>query len=122
MFMQLSKFSATKIDIISIYRSNKCNEKEFVENLKSLVSANKPTVIIGDFNFCTEEKRLNSISSALSSLDFKQIVSEATHIEGGHLDQIYVRGVENAEVELYSPYYTAKDHDALCLAVKLDLR
>ena len=120
--MQLSKFSATKIDLISIYRSNKGDEKEFVENLKSLVSPNKPTVIIGDFNFCTQEKRLHSISSALSSLDFKQIVSEATHIEGGHLDQIYVRGVENAEVELYSPYYTAKDHDALCLAVKLDLR
>ena len=53
----------------------------------------------------------------MSSLGFKQIIDEPTHIEGGHLDQIYVRGLASYEVELYSPYYTALDHDALCLVL-----
>ena len=45
-------------------------------------------------------------------------MNEATHINGGHIDHVYLKTEEsmNASVELYSPYYTAKDHDALCVS------
>ena len=47
-----------------------------------------------------------------------QLVKEATHIEGGHIDHVYIRSEGlSATVEMYSPYYTAKDHDALCISI-----
>ena len=60
----------------------------------------------------------------------------ATHVEGGHIDQVYFKVYSNdnfvdpilfkvyhrdgstkfdVDVKLYSPYYTAFDHDALCI-------
>ena len=117
--MQLSKFSATNLDVISVYKSKGGNEREFIIHLKSLLSDGKVTVISGDFNCCLADRRKNQISSGLTTLGFKQLVNEATHIEGGHLDHIYIRGDVNADVELYSPYYTALDHDALCLSVQI---
>ena len=45
---------------------------------------------------------------------FSQIIDEATHIEGGHLDQAWLRSEkESCSIEIYSPYYNCKDHDAL---------
>ena len=60
-----------------------------------------------------------SISSLLE-LGFEQKVSDVTHIKGGLIDHVYYRGAGvsyNAEVSLYSPYYTALDHDALCVTL-----
>ena len=99
-FMQLSKFSANNLDVISVYRSKQGNEKDLVNHLNSMLTLEKPTVICGDFNICLAERNLNLISSTLQSLGFKQIVNLPTHIGGGHLDHIYVRGVANADVEL----------------------
>ena len=120
--MQLSKFTSKELDVISIYRSSKGNGKEFLELIKHFVNDdNKPIVILGDFNFCVTERSI--IHQDLKALGFKQIVEEATHFEGGHLNQIYIKNVANADVEVYSPYYTARDHDALCLTVaKLNRR
>ena len=44
------------------------------------------------------------------------MVSEATHLAGGRIDQAwckYTGGPVEVDVTLYSPYYTCKDHDAL---------
>ena len=117
--MQLSKFSANNLDVISVYRSKEGNERDFIRQLKSMLSVGKVTVISGDFNICLANRKSNQISSTLQALGFKQLVNEATHIEGGHLDHIYIRGIINAHVELYSPYYTALDHDALCLSLQV---
>jgi hypothetical protein len=38
---------------------------------------------------------------------------EASHLAGGHIDHVYTNCQEDADVALYSPYYCAKDHDAL---------
>ena len=46
------------------------------------------------------------------------IVSLATHIKGGHIDQAWLRCKTNHyDVQLYSPYYTCKDHDALLFSL-----
>ncbi len=48
----------------------------------------------------------------------KKITSEATHLDGGHIDQVWLRGGDMvSEVELYSPYYTCRDHDALLISM-----
>ena len=117
--MQLSKFSSRDFEVISVYRSNNGNEKQLVEAINSILPIGKPAIICGDINICFAENRKNTVSVNLKKLGFKQIVREATHIEGGHIDHIYVRGLKIMDMELYSPYYTAKDHDALFLSVGL---
>ena len=76
-------------------------------------------MIGGDFNICQARNKQNKVAKCLASLGFRQLVKEATHIEGGHIDHIYVsRGIESSDIQIYSPYYTALDHDALCLSIK----
>ena len=53
-------------------------------------------------------------------MGFKQLVQVSTHIEGHHIDHVYVLDFQ-AHVELYSPYYTAKDHDGLLITIKDDI-
>ena len=43
------------------------------------------------------------------------MVEDSTHLEGGLIDQVYYRKEEygyEVNVDLYSPYYTATDHDS----------
>ena len=48
---------------------------------------------------------------------FCQIVNQATHIEGGHLDHAYIRNGGHFEkvpdIQLTPKYYS--DHDAICI-------
>ena len=58
--------------------------------------------------------------SSLPELGFEQQVSDVTRNMGGLMDHVYYRGggvSYTAEVRLYSPYYTALDHDALCVTL-----
>jgi hypothetical protein len=56
----------------------------------------------------------SEIFKTLMLLGFKLLVSEATHLKGGHLDQAWLRSTDSSNhTQLYCPYYTCKDHDAL---------
>ena len=57
----------------------------------------------------------------LEDLGFQQLVSEASHLKGGHLDHVYSNHDPNKfenEILMYSPYYTSMDHDAICLTLR----
>ena len=59
-------------------------------------------------------------SALLENTGFAQLVSEATHYKGRHIDHVYsnhdVKCIQ-VDVSLYSPYYLAKDHDAICITL-----
>ena len=58
---------------------------------------------------------------SLEEQGFSQFVTEATHLRGGHIDHAYIRGgVHSIEVNvsIYSPYYCARDHDAVLISLK----
>ena len=85
-----------------------------------MIDINRPTLIKGDFNLCTIRDRNNSLTMKLEKLGFKQLVKEATHIEGGHIDHCYwidkKQIWESPKLERYSPYWS--DHDALLVTLK----
>ena len=57
----------------------------------------------------------------LEDLGFHQLVTEATHLKGGHLDQVYSNHDPKkfkTEILMYSPYYTSLDHDAISLTLR----
>ena len=57
----------------------------------------------------------------MKSKNFKQLVKGATHYLGGHIDDVYLADpefkFEKVDIEQYSPYYTARDHDGLLIAL-----
>ena len=115
---QATCLSSSELDVISVYRSSNC--KTAIEHLCSLVTPNKSTIICGDFNICYNENRSHPLIQKLLSLGFEQVVRSATHIDGGLIDHVYVckrEQIGDVDVQLYSPYYTALDHDGLLLTV-----
>ena len=89
-----------------------------IEVLKETIPDQEPCLIIGDFNLCAKYNANHEIFAALRTSNFKLIVSLATHIKGGHIDQAWLRcQTDQYDVQLYSPYYTCKDHDALLFSL-----
>ena len=114
---QLTKISSTITDVISVYRSKDNNETEVLDQLFKLIDRNKTTIICGDFNICYKSERNNPLIKALEEQGFKQLVHQATHLGGGHIDQVYIFGLPEVKISLYSPYYCAKDHDAILIEI-----
>ena len=117
--IQLTKISSKDLDIIIVYKSPKGKESELASHLEKMIGLNRTTLVCGEFNMCYIDQRKNKATSFLIKMDFRQLIHEATHIDGGHIDHAYFRSNNNLTVsaELYSPYFTAKDHDALMISV-----
>ena len=117
--LQATSLSSTDLDVIGVYRSSESRDAGDI--LSSLIDQSKPTLICGDFNVCYKEKRNHPLVRTLMSLRFEQIVNQATHIHGGWIDHVYVRKgdtYKDVNVDLYSPYYTALDHDGLLVTME----
>ena len=117
--IQLSKYSGVKLDVIIVYRAPHGNDGSLRDHLKNLINWKKSTLICGDFNMCFIDNRGSRTTKFLLDNGFKQLVHKATHIDGGHIDHAYLKTECSIPVmvDIYSPYYTAKDHDALCISM-----
>ena len=117
--IQLVKLSGNSFDLITVYKAPKENDKLLQDQIQLLIDDTRSTVICGDFNLCFIDNINCKTLKMLRESGFHQIVKEATHIHGGHLDHAHLRSDSHmATVELYSPYFTAKDHDALCILIE----
>ena len=117
-YLQLTKLSTNTLDIVNIYRSQEESFNSVKRHLQDLLNINKNTLIIGDFNFCYLEKT-NNLRNYLDEQGFSQLVSNATHINGGLLDQVYIRqveGINGAMVKQMSNYYS--DHDTITVHIQ----
>ena len=115
---QITKLTSPTMDVISVYRSQGCNTQNLTDSLESMIDIDKSVVIGGDFNICTHDNKTNILIKTLKQHGFEEHVKQATHIKGGHIDHVYFRRsdqIDLVDVLLYSPYYLAMDHDALCV-------
>ena len=56
----------------------------------------------------------------LEGQGFRQLVEEASHLQGGHIDHVYSNldpDIFKVDIMMYSPYYTSQDHDAFCITI-----
>ena len=118
--MQIPKFTTKEVDVINIYRSQNGHSVELLTQIVNMLSDSKTTIITGDYNICYVINGHNRMSKGLINQGFQQLVKEATHIRGGHINHAYFRDTssrmfEAPIVERYSPYYS--DHDAVCLVL-----
>ena len=89
-----------------------------IDVMSSIFNLKKTILVCSDMNICYKEYKSNGLIQFFLRHGFKQKVSRATHIEGGLIDHVYFRnGVQKLDINvtLYSPYYTANDHDAICV-------
>ena len=112
--MQVTKFKSSELDVISVYRSSDGNSLELLHRMLEMLTIEKPTLITGDFNICMLNHKKNRMSKGLAQNGFVQMIKEATHIRGGHIDHVYWKDEHSVwkdpNLELYCPYYS--DHDA----------
>ena len=113
--MQMSKFTSAEVDVIGTYRSQNGNSVELLNNIKLMITPGKTTIVTGDFNICYLSNGNNRFSKGLQEQGFEQLITDATHIRGGHIDHMYYRDSQRLfkppNVQRYTPYYS--DHDAL---------
>ena len=120
--LQMMKLIMPTLDIINVYRSKQEPLSEVRRHLESVVEPRKPTLVLGDFNFCYMKEK-NQLSEWLEEVGFQQMVVSATHIEGGLLDHVYLLlPDETADVLIgqYDNYFT--DHDTIALLLPTVLR
>ena len=116
--MQLSKLSSITIDVIAVYRSQNCPYDQLNDGIKKLLTADKSSLVVGDFNFCYKDK-VTSTKRFLEENHFVQLIQEPTHIDGHILDQAYLlydkRRLDiNTKVD--SKYYS--DHRGLSVTLR----
>ena len=88
------------------------------------MNMSKSTLVIGDMNLCNKKQPNNELNTFLEQTTFRQMITQATHLEGGHLNHAYILNIGNFEdtpdVQLTPKYYS--DHDAICISwKKIDL-
>merc|ERR1711954_191896 len=117
--LQITKFMSATLDIINTYRSSNGNSVELLKNLIRMVSNEKKVLITGDLNICYQMNRTNRLIQGLENNGFRQLVQEATHIRGRHIDQAFWKDPTQMwaepEIDRYSQYYS--DHDAIGLTL-----
>ena len=118
--LQVIKVKLHEIDFISLYRSAGISYVETLNSLMRMLDPSRPTLITGDFNVCLLKHPRNIITKTLVELGYRQLIKEATHVLGGHIDHAYWRDPEDEMgdpwIETYSPYYS--DHDALLITLQ----
>ena len=119
--MQLTKFSTADLDIINVYRSSDGNSAELLAKLVDMITPEKALLVTGDFNICFMNHGGNRLSKGLRDKEeLNQLMTEPTHIQGGHIDHVYWRNHlqkwKDPIIERYSPYYS--DHDASCITMR----
>ena len=101
--------------VICIYRSDQ--DKSLCNQLAEVIPASTPCLVIGDINICSMAASNHEVFTMLKVMGFSLLVTEATHITGGHIDQAWLRRPlhknEVFNTQLYSPYYNARDHDCI---------
>ena len=118
--INITKMESEDMDVIAVYRSQAGSLRDLIRKLENLINLSKTTLVIGDMNVCNMEKQSNLLNTYLTSKTFKQIVSVATHIDGGHIDHCYIKNIGNYEerpaIEIVPKYYS--DHDSICISWK----
>ena len=117
--MQITKLESSELDVIVIYRSQQANLTELTEHLMDMITPGITTVVCGDLNICYLSNKNNRITKSLEENGFSQLLKEATHIKGRHIDHFYYKLGEkiakDPSLYRYSPYYS--DHDSICATI-----
>jgi hypothetical protein len=110
---QLIKVTFEKFVLISVYRSPSKEGNLLFQQLKTMITFNKPLILLGDFNDPDGQ-----FSIKLAKMGLRLMITMPTHIEGGILDQIYISDFKQVPSCFIHPVYFS-DHDAPCITLNM---
>ena len=111
---QITKIRSDSLDVINIYRSAGAPTDAFGNDVSSLISSGKQTLIVGDFNMCYNADFSHRLFESLRFQGFKQIVKNPTHIEGRLIDLVFINDLGpdiTYQVNQQAQFFT--DHDLI---------
>ena len=111
---QITKLGSESLDVINVYRSAGASTDAFGNDVSSLVTPGKQTLIVGDFNMCYNADFSHRMFESLRIKGFKQIVKNPTHIEGRLIDLVFINNLDldiTYEVVQQAQFFT--DHDLI---------
>ena len=117
---QLMMIETEKLSIILFYKSKDSNTAEFCKDIMDLYQTRKEKndniIMMGDMNLDYISNNNQEIIITIEQLGLKQIITEATHDQGGLLDHMYIRLKEHEIIDsgIYSVYYS--DHDSIFMS------
>ena len=118
--ININKIESEDLDIIAVYRSKDGLCEKLINKLQDILNMSKSTLVIGDMNICNKKQPNNELKTFLENKKFRQLITQATHIEGGHLNHAYLLNTGQFEdapdVQLIPKYYS--DHDAICISLR----
>ena len=112
-------FLGESVKIGLLYCSPNLLPNLFLENLTSWIDEEKPDILLGDFNL--DALCYNSYTRLQQRLEnYKLLVSEPTHMDGGLLDHVYIAksfSTDKVSVTVIKNVYFS-DHDTVKLQIK----
>ena len=113
---QISKIVSRDEDVICVYRSTSTNldlQKEFLQDINSLIEKRRRQIFIGDFNI---DAYGNIIVEQFQNLGFKQLVKNPTHEDGNIIDLCFLSDkITTSSIELRQRARHYTDHDLVQL-------
>ena len=109
------------MQIVVLYRSPNVPLQALTATLSTLLNyvltANMPTLVLGDFNENILSQPSSSIVSLMSNHGYTQLVTSPTSNKATLIDHVYYnRPDSDTIVEVHDTYYS--DHDAVYCSIK----
>lgn len=109
------KMSGRDIQLTLVYLSSGAEISEVEHMMRRIKLKANHHIIIGDFNFNSNES--NVISNLFSKeMGLNQLIERPTHRDGRTIDHCYVSPKIDCAFTFVNPYYT--DHTAICIKLK----
>ena len=119
MFYQIIKISKGDFHVLNVYCSRGANKQQLFKDLMVLTRDTTCCIVVGDFNDNFLQDPKSKFIEHMLAEKLSQLVDTPTHVEGGLLDHVYVKGPRmELNVNVNFRYYS--DHAAITV-VKEDV-
>ena len=106
--------------MLLLYKNNRTKRDVFVHFLAQCIERHSVDIILGDFNVNGFETNDDPVSSDLLQ-HYELLVDFPTHIDGGMLDQVWIRKdlMNTFEMRFLRKCLNISDHDAVKISLTL---
>ena len=118
-FTVISNTTQLSSEMLILYRKNRSNISQYIQDLRNIVNSYAIDIIMGDFNMnYLNDDTIEPLKTLMNSLLYSQLVQGPTFVSAGStLDQVYIKPTYDiVQNSIISVYYS--DHDAVKISIK----
>ena len=109
---------ANDVYCIFLYLSKGYEWSLLKDLLDRWIDSNVPTIVMGDVNWHWNGRVKNSMRAYMSSRNFDQLITRATHIDGNIIDHVYVnQHFPKNSLKVSQQSVPFSDHDVISVSI-----